>query len=82
MRSAGISYTHSTEGNIVLISSFRRALTTGLLALAMLVSLGLVEYATSAHAHPTTLNLETLTGVQAEKMLENSSRIISRGSPR
>jgi amidase len=47
----------------------RRFLTTGLLAVCLLISLGLATYASSAQAAP--LNLETLTGVQAEKMLQN-----------
>jgi amidase len=47
----------------------RRFLTTGLLAVCLLISLGLATFASSAQAAP--LNLETLTGVQAEKMLQS-----------
>jgi amidase len=54
----------------VTASSPRRLLLAGLAALAMLVSLGLASYASSALAAPT-LNLETLTGSEAEKMLES-----------
>ncbi len=47
----------------------RRLLAAGLMALATILSLGLFHYAASAQA--ATLNLETLTASQAEKMLEN-----------
>jgi amidase len=52
----------------VLAFSTRRLLATGLLAVGLLVSLGLVNQVSSAHA--STLDLETLTGVKAEKMLQ------------
>ncbi|MGD0451978.1 MAG: amidase family protein [Solirubrobacteraceae bacterium] len=49
--------------------SSRRLLATGLAALGLLVSLGLPGGIASARA--STLNLETLTGAEAEKMLES-----------
>jgi amidase len=60
---------HSKEGHSVLAFPLRRRLVTGLIAIGLLVTLALAGGISSAHA--TTLNLETLTGVQAEKMLEN-----------
>lgn len=49
--------------------SFRRPLAAGLMALATILSLALFHYASSAQA--ATLNLETLTASEAEKMLES-----------
>jgi amidase len=51
----------------------RRLLAVALLALALIASLELAGLTSSAHAQqtPTTLNLETLTGSEAEKMLES-----------
>ena len=51
----------------------RRLLAVALLALAMIASLELAGFTPSAHAQqaPTTLNLETLTGSEAEKMLQS-----------
>jgi amidase len=54
----------------VLVFPVRRLLTAGLLALGLLVSPGLVDLVSSAQADPPSLNLETLTGVQAEKLLQ------------
>jgi Asp-tRNA(Asn)/Glu-tRNA(Gln) amidotransferase A subunit family amidase len=53
----------------VIAFSSRRLLAAGLMALAMILSLGLFHYASSAQA--ATLNLETLTAGEAEKMLES-----------
>lgn len=47
----------------------RRLLAAGLMTLATILSLGLFHYASSAQA--ATLNLETLTASEAEKMLES-----------
>jgi amidase len=53
----------------VIAFSPRRLLASALVALGLLVSLGLANYVSSAQAAPT-LNLETLTATEAEKMLE------------
>jgi amidase len=49
----------------------RRLLAIALVALGLIISLEMAGLAPSAHAVPTTLNLETLTGAEAEKMLES-----------
>jgi amidase len=59
----------STEGQYVICLPLRRTLATALVAIGLLLALALSDYVSSAHA--STLDLETLTGVQAEKMLEN-----------
>src|ERR1700688_623383 len=55
----------------VIVFSPRRLLAVGLLALGLLVSYGLLNYASSARADASTLNLETLTGAEAEEMLKD-----------
>jgi len=55
------------KDNLVIAFSPRRALTAWLLGLALLLSLGLLNSVSSAQA--ATLNLETLTGAEAESML-------------
>jgi Asp-tRNA(Asn)/Glu-tRNA(Gln) amidotransferase A subunit family amidase len=54
----------------VIALSPRRLPATGLLALGLLVVLVLVGFTLSARADASTLELETLTGAQAEKMLQ------------
>ncbi len=49
----------------------RQRLATILVALGLLVSLGSVKYVSAAQAFTPPLNLETLTGAQAEEMLEH-----------
>ncbi|HEY2216066.1 MAG TPA: amidase family protein, partial [Solirubrobacteraceae bacterium] len=51
----------------MIVHSSRRLLAAGLMALAMILSLGLFHYASAQAA---TFNPETLTGGEAEKMLE------------
>jgi amidase len=67
--STSITSIASKEGHAVFAFPLRRLLATGLVAIGLLLTLALADDVSSAHA--STLNLETLTGVQAEKMLEN-----------
>lgn len=70
VRSASPHRLHERD-KLVITLPVRQRLATVLVALGLLVSLGLVNYVSSAQAFFPPLNLETLTGAHAEEMMEH-----------